>query len=164
MSEVLTHFDAAGNAVMVDVTAKADTVRTARAEGTIRLSPAAMQAVLEGSAEKGDVLGVARVAGILGVKQTPSLIPLCHPLNLGRVSVDFRVDEEACEITAVCTAKVVGKTGVEMEALTGVSVALLTVYDMLKAIDKDMEISGIHLLEKDGGKSGHYLRNAGDRP
>jgi cyclic pyranopterin phosphate synthase len=164
MSEVLTHFDAAGNAVMVDVTAKADTVRTARAEGTIRLSPAAMQAVLEGSAEKGDVLGVARVAGILGVKQTPSLIPLCHPLNLGRVSVDFRVDEEACEITAVCTAKVVGKTGVEMEALTGVSVALLTVYDMLKAIDKDMEISGIHLLEKDGGKSGRYLRNAGDRP
>ena len=164
MSEFLTHFDAEGNAVMVDVTAKADTVRKARAEGTIRLSPAAMRAVLDGSAEKGDVLGVARVAGILGVKQTPSLIPLCHPLNLGRVSVDFRVDEAACEITAVCTAKVVGKTGVEMEALTGVSVALLTVYDMLKAIDKDMEISGIHLLEKDGGKSGHYLRNAGDRP
>ena len=164
MTNPLTHFDAAGNAVMLDVTAKAETVRTATAEGTIRLSPAAMQALLQGSAEKGDVLGVARVAGIMGVKQTPSLIPLCHPLNLGKVSVDFRVDEEACAVTAVCTAKVTGQTGVEMEALTGVSIALLTVYDMLKAVDKGMEITGVHLLEKDGGKSGHYQRKAGDRP
>ena len=164
MTNPLTHFDAAGNAVMVDVTAKAETVRTATAEGTIRLSPAAMQALLAGSAEKGDVLGVARVAGIMGVKQTPSLIPLCHPLPIGSVSVDFRVDEAACTVTALCTAKVTGQTGVEMEALTGVSVALLTVYDMLKAVDKSMEITGIHLLEKDGGKSGHYIRNDGDRP
>lgn len=164
MTNPLTHFDAAGNAVMVDVTAKADTVRTATAEGTIRLSHAAMQALLQGSAEKGDVLGVARVAGIMGVKQTSSLIPLCHPLNLGKVSVDFRVDEAACTVTAVCTAKVTGQTGVEMEALTGVSIALLTVYDMLKAVDKGMEITGVHLLEKDGGKSGHYQRKAGDGP
>ena len=164
MSSELTHFDDAGNAVMVDVTAKAETVRTAVAEGTVLLSPAALRAVLDGTAQKGDVLGVARVAGILAVKQTPSLIPLCHPLNIGKISVDFRVDEESSAVTAVCTVKLTGRTGAEMEALTGVSVALLTVYDMLKAVDKSMEITGIRLLEKDGGKSGHYRRNAGDRP
>ena len=164
MNEKLTHFDENGSAVMVDVTAKAETDRTAIAEGWIRVSPQTMQAIIEGTAAKGDVLGVARIAGIMGVKQTPSLIPLCHPLPIGRVSVDFRVDEAACTVTALCTAKVTGQTGVEMEALTGVSVALLTVYDMLKAVDKSMEITGIHLLEKDGGKSGHYIRNDGDRP
>ena len=164
MSSELTHFDDAGNAVMVDVTAKAETVRTAVAEGTILLGPAALRALLEGTAQKGDVLGVARVAGILAVKQTPSLIPLCHPLNIGKISVDFRVDEESSAVTAVCAVKLTGRTGAEMEALTGVSVALLTVYDMLKAVDKSMEITGIRLLEKDGGKSGHYRRNAGDRP
>ena len=156
MNERLTHFDAAGNAVMVDVTEKNETHREAVAEGTIRLSPEGLRAVLEGTAQKGDVLGVARVAGIMGVKRTPDLIPLCHPLPVGKTSVDFRVDEAARTVTAVCTAKVAGQTGVEMEALTGVSVALLTVYDMLKAIDKRMEIGGIHLVAKTGGKSGAF--------
>lgn len=160
MNEKLTHFDAQGNAVMVDVTAKQETSRTAVAEGSIRLSPPAMQAVLEGSAAKGDVLGVARIAGIMGVKRTAELIPLCHPLPIGKTSVDFRVDEAQCRITAVCTAKVTGQTGVEMEALTGVSVALLTIYDMCKAIDKRMEIGGIHLCKKTGGKSGTFIGDA----
>ena len=158
MSEKLSHFDAAGNAAMVDVTAKPETVRTAVAEGFIRVGPEAMRAILSGSAQKGDVLGVARVAGIMGVKRTPELIPLCHPLMIGKASVDFRVDEAASTVTAVCTAATTGKTGVEMEALTGVSVALLTVYDMLKAVDKGMEIGGIRLMEKTGGKSGDFKR------
>lgn len=158
MNDRLTHFDAAGNAVMVDVTGKAETRREAVAEGFIRLSPEAMRAVVEGSAAKGDVLSVARVAGIMGVKRAPELIPLCHPLPIGKTSVDFRVDEAACTVTAVCTARVTGQTGVEMEALTGVSVALLTIYDMLKAIDRRMEIGGIHLVSKTGGKSGDFHR------
>ena len=119
-----------------------------------------MQAILEGTATKGDVLGVARVAGIMGVKRTPDLIPLCHPLLIGKTGVDFRVDEAACTVTATCTAKVTGQTGVEMEALTGVSVALLTIYDMCKAIDKRMEIGGIHLCKKTGGKSGTFIGDA----
>lgn len=157
MNEKLTHFDEQGNAVMVDVTEKKETSRTAIAEGWIRVSPATMKAIVEGSAAKGDVLGVARIAGIMGVKRTPDLIPLCHPLLIGKTSVDFRVDEEACMVTAICTAKVTGQTGVEMEALTGVSVALLTIYDMCKAIDKRMEIGGIHLCKKTGGKSGTFI-------
>lgn len=156
MNEQLTHFDRAGNAVMVDVTGKAETHREAVAEGWIQLGAPALQAVLEGTAQKGDVLGVARVAGIMGVKQTSHLIPLCHPLPIGKVSVDFEIHEASRRVTARCTAKVAGQTGVEMEALTGVSVALLTIYDMLKAIDKRMEIGGIHLIQKTGGKSGEF--------
>ena len=154
----LTHVDAAGNAAMVDVTEKAPTTREAVAEGWIRMSPEAMRVLREHAAEKGDVLGVARVAGIMGVKRTPDLIPLCHPLPIGRAKVDFRLDPEAGTVTAACTAKAEGKTGVEMEALTGVSVALLTVYDMLKAVDKEMEIGGIRLIRKTGGKSGTFRR------
>ena len=159
MIEKLTHFDSRGQAVMVDVTAKAETDRTAIAKGRIRVSAATMQAILEGTAKKGDVLGVARVAGIMAVKRTSELIPMCHPLMLGRCSVDFNVFEEVGEIEAVCTASLKGQTGVEMEALTGVSVALLTFYDMCKAIDKRMEITGIHLAKKTGGKSGVFIND-----
>ena len=159
MIEKLTHFDAKGQAVMVDVTAKAETERVAIAKGRIRVSPDTMTVILEGTAKKGDVLGVARVAGIMGVKRTSDLIPMCHPLMLGKCSVDFNVFEEENEIEAVCTAKLRGQTGVEMEALTGVSVALLTIYDMCKAIDKRMEITGIHLAKKTGGKSGTFVND-----
>lgn len=144
---------------MVDVTAKAETKRTAIAKGRIRVSPDTMRAILEGTAQKGDVLGVARVAGIMGVKRTSDLIPMCHPLLLGKCTVDFNIDEEQGEIEAVCTASLTGQTGVEMEALTGVSVALLTIYDMCKAIDKRMEITGIHLAKKTGGKSGEFVND-----
>ena len=158
MNDRLTHFDAAGNAVMVDVTQKPVTDREAVAEGWIRVGPEAMQAILEGTAQKGDVLGVARVAGIMAAKQTSRLIPLCHPLPIGKSTVDFRTDEAAGTVTATCAVRVTGQTGVEMEALTGVSVALLTVYDMLKAVDRGMEIGGIRLMEKTGGKSGTFRR------
>lgn len=157
METKLNHFDERGNAVMVDVSGKAPTSRTAVARGIIRVSEPVMQAVLAGTVKKGDVLGVARVAGIMGVKQTSSLIPMCHPLMIQKCSVDFEIDEEALSIAAVCTVRTEGQTGVEMEALTGVSVSLLTIYDMCKALDKAMEISGIHLVEKIGGKSGHYV-------
>ena len=150
------HFDKNGNAIMVDVSEKPVTARTAVAVGTIRVSPETINAVQNGTAQKGDVLGVARVAGIMATKRTSELIPLTHPLPLTKVSVDFAVDAEAGTITATCTAKTDGKTGVEMEALTGASVALLTVYDMCKAIDKRMCIENIHLLEKHGGKSGDF--------
>lgn len=159
MIEKLTHFDEGGQATMVDVTDKSPTRRTAIAKGRIRLSPDAMRAVLEGSAGKGDVLGVARIAGIMGAKRTGELIPLCHPLGLDKCAIDFHAYEEACEIEATCTASLTGKTGVEMEALTGVSVALLTIYDMCKAIDKRMEITGIHLAKKTGGKSGVFIND-----
>ena len=158
MIEQLTHFDANGQAIMVDVTEKRKTSRTAVAKGKIRVSPDTMKAIREGNASKGDVLGVARVAGIVAVKRTSDLIPLCHPLLIGKTTVDFHIDETACEIECVCTAKVQGQTGVEMEALTGVSVALLTIYDMCKAIDKRMEIGSIHLAKKTGGKSGEFVR------
>lgn len=158
MEQKLTHFDGQGNAVMVDVSAKDDTSRTAVASGKIKVNQAVMDAVLAGSVKKGDVLGVARVAGIMAVKQTSSLIPMCHTLLITKCSVDFEIDEEQLEIKAVCTAKVEGKTGVEMEALTGVSVALLTIYDMCKAIDKRMELGEIHLESKSGGKSGDFVR------
>ena len=159
MIEKLTHFDAQGQAIMVDVTNKDVTERTAVAKGRIRMSEDAMRAILEGTAAKGDVLGVARVAGIMAVKRTGELIPMCHPLMLTKCAVDFRVDEARCEVEAICTAKLTGKTGVEMEALTGVSVALLTIYDMLKAIDKRMELTGIHLAKKTGGKSGAIVND-----
>ncbi len=157
MKNGLNHFDEHGNAVMVDVSGKVPTSRTAVAEGSIKVSEAVMQAVLDGSVKKGDVLGTARIAGIMGVKQTSSLIPMCHPLMIQKCSVDFETDPEQGIIKAVCTAKTEGQTGVEMEALTGVTVALLTIYDMCKAIDKTMEIGAVHLVEKTGGKSGTFL-------
>ena len=129
----------------------------AAAQGNIRMSEECLERVTAGSMEKGDVLGVARVAGILGAKRCFELIPLCHSLNLTGVTVDFEICREERAIRAVCTAKTTGKTGVEMEALTGVSTALLTIYDMCKAVDKSMELGGICLMEKTGGKSGHYV-------
>ena len=159
MIEKLTHFDAEGQAIMVDVTHKEETSRTAVAKGRIRVSPETLQAITEGTAKKGDVLGLARVAGIMAVKRTSELIPMCHPLMLGKCSVDFRLDREQCEVEAICTASLKGQTGVEMEALTGVSVALLTTSDMCKAIDKRMEITGIHLAKKTGGKSGLFIND-----
>lgn len=154
--EKLTHFDAEGRAAMVDVTDKPDTERTAVAKGSIRMNSAAFDAVRQGSAEKGDVLGVARVAGIMAAKKTAELIPLCHPLALTKISLDFELRPETLTVEAACTAKLSGKTGVEMEALTGVSVALLAIYDMCKALDKGMVITDIHLKEKTGGKSGRF--------
>ena len=158
MENGLTHFDAKGNAIMVDVTEKQITHREATATGKIRVSRPVMEAVLSGTVKKGDVLGVARVAGIMAVKRTSDLIPMCHPLPLTGCSVDFEIDEENLEIKAICTAKTDSKTGVEMEALTGVQVALLTIYDMCKAIDKRMEMNEIHLEKKSGGKSGDFVR------
>lgn len=150
------HFDKNGNAVMVDVSGKEPTYRTAVAQGKILVSEEILQAVLEQKAKKGDVLGVARVAGIMAVKQTSSIIPMCHPLIIQKCSVDFQVLLGEQAIQAVCTVKTEGKTGVEMEALHGVSAALLTIYDMCKAIDKKMVIRDIHLVEKTGGKSGDF--------
>ncbi len=152
-----THFDGQGNAWMVDVSEKAETMREAVARGSIFLSPECFEMVRQGSMKKGDVLGVARIAGIMGAKKTAELIPLCHILNLTKLTVEFEMKEETHEIQAVCTARTTGKTGVEMEALTGVNVALLTIYDMCKAVDKAMEISGIYLEKKTGGKSGEFV-------
>lgn len=149
-----THIDENGNAVMVDVSGKDTTSRTAVACGSITMSPEAFAAAAERRTKKGDVLAVAQLAGIMGAKRTAELIPLCHILLLTKVSVEFDLVPEALRIDAVCTVKCSGQTGVEMEALTGVSTALLTVYDMCKAVDKRMVISDIHLVEKHGGKSG----------
>lgn len=156
MDGKLTHFDTNGKAAMVDVTDKVDTERTAVAKGSIRMNAAAFDAIRQGSADKGDVLGVARVAGIMAAKKTSELIPLCHPLLLNKISVDFEMHPDTLTVDAICTAKLSGKTGVEMEALTGVSVVLLTIYDMCKALDKSMTMTDIHLVEKSGGKSGHF--------
>ena len=155
-----SHFDGQGAAIMVDVTGKDVTSRMAEAEGIIRVSPECFRMITEGTAKKGDVLGCARIAGIMGAKQTSGLIPLCHILQLTGVTIDFEPDEENSLIRAVCTVRCQGKTGVEMEALTGVSVALLTVYDMCKAVDRAMEIGQIRLLHKEGGKSGTFDRSA----
>ena len=152
-----THFDPGGKAWMVDVSDKDDTRREATAEGVIRMSRACFDKAAAGTLEKGDVLGAARIAGIMGAKKTSELIPLCHILNLTKVSVTFELNPDACEIRAVCTAKTVGKTGAEMEALTGVSCTLLTIYDMCKAVDKTMEIGQIRLVRKSGGKSGAFV-------
>ena len=141
---------------MVDVGGKEETKREAVARGSIFMSPECLAMVEEGTMKKGDVLGVARVAGIMGAKRTSELIPLCHLLNLTKLTVDFEIKKETCEIEAVCRAKTTGRTGVEMEALTGVSAALLTIYDMCKAVDKTMEMGGIHLEYKAGGKSGEF--------
>lgn len=156
--EKLNHFDEHGNAVMVDVSEKNITARTAVASGWIRVSQPVFDAIVQGTAAKGDVLGVARVAGIMAVKQTSSLIPMCHPLPISKCSVDFELDEKTPAVKAICMVKVSGQTGVEMEALTGVSVTLLTIYDMCKALDKRMEIGEIHLESKSGGKSGDFVR------
>lgn len=158
MASALNHFDAAGNAVMVDVSDKALTLRTATARGKIKVSPAVLKAIAQGSAAKGDVLGVARLAGIMAAKRTAEWIPLCHPLSLSHLSVDFTLLDEECAVQAECTAKLTGQTGVEMEALTGASAALLTIYDMCKAMDRGMELTQIHLVHKDGGKSGLFCR------
>lgn len=152
----LTHFDKQGNAIMVDVTNKKVTTRTAVAQGTILVCKEIYERIKSGSIAKGDVLGVARIAGIMGAKRTSELIPLCHPLPLTKCSIDFALQDDPCGVVASCTVKTDGKTGVEMEALTGVQVALLTIYDMCKAVDKGMVITDIHLLEKTGGKSGRY--------
>ena len=154
----MNHFDEAGNAVMVDVSGKPVTVRTAIASGKIRVSREVMEAICSGTVGKGDVLGVARVAGIMACKRTPELIPMCHVLMLSKCSVDFEIDREEPSVTARCTVKTEGKTGVEMEALTGAAGALLTIYDMCKAIDKRMEITDLHLERKEGGKSGVFER------
>jgi len=156
MAGEFTHFDQAGNAWMVDVSGKSDTEREAIACGSIFLSEECFSKVKAGNMTKGDVLGTARIAGIMGAKRTSELIPLCHILNLTKLMVDFELYEERHEIRAFCTAKTIGKTGVEMEALTGVSVTLLTIYDMCKAVDKGMMMGEIRLLEKRGGKSGLY--------
>lgn len=151
-----THFDEEGHAIMVDIGGKQDTSREAVARGSITMSRECLDKVLNGTMEKGDVLGVARVAGIMGAKKCSDLIPLCHPLSLTNLKIDFEIKQESNEIEAVCIAKTTGKTGVEMEALTGVSIALLTVYDMCKAVDKTMEIGHIYLERKSGGKSGDF--------
>ena len=162
MSETkLSHFDASGSAVMVDVSEKPVTARQAVARGIITMNAAAFAAVRDGTAQKGDVLGVARIAGIMAAKRTSELIPLCHPLPLSKLTVDVNLLPEQQAVEAVCTARITGVTGVEMEALTGVSAALLTIYDMCKAVDKGMELGEIHLVEKTGGKSGHYVRAEG---
>ena len=154
----LTHFDAEGNAVMVDVSEKPVTAREATAHGIITMNEEAFTAVKNGTVKKGDVLGVARVAGIMATKRTSELIPLCHPLPLTKVKIEFELLEDRRAVEARCTVKTSGVTGVEMEALTAVSVAALTIYDMCKAVQKNMEITNIRLLEKSGGKSGDYKR------
>lgn len=155
-STQFTHVDSAGNARMVDVGGKAETCRTAVAAGRIAMSPQCFAMVAQGRAKKGDVLGVAQVAGIMATKRTADLIPLCHTLRLTRSAVEFTLLPEDHAVEAVCTVSCQGQTGVEMEALTGVSVALLTVYDMCKAVDKGMVLGDIRLLEKHGGKSGDF--------
>jgi len=154
----LTHIDNAGEAHMVDVGAKDNTAREAIAIGHVKMMPETLALVLEGNAKKGDVLGTARIAGIMAAKKTSDLIPLCHPIGLTKVTVDIEPDKALPGLRISATAAVTGQTGVEMEALTACSVACLTIYDMVKAADRGMEISGIVLSEKKGGKSGHWKR------
>ncbi|MEX3015649.1 cyclic pyranopterin monophosphate synthase MoaC [Gymnodinialimonas hymeniacidonis] len=156
----LTHFDQSGAAHMVDVSDKAVTDRIAVAECYVKMLPQTLEKVAEGTAKKGDVLGVARLAGIMGAKKCPDLIPLCHPLPITKVSVDLELDETLPGVRITATVKTTGQTGVEMEALTAASTAALTVYDMLKAAEKSMEISGLQVVLKDGGKSGRYEATA----
>ena len=152
----LTHFDAGGNAHMVDVSDKAASARIAVAEGHVSMARETFDIIAEGRARKGDVLGVARLAGIMGAKRTADLIPLCHPLPITKVALDLVADPETSSVVITATIKTTGQTGIEMEALTAVSVAALTVYDMLKAVDRGMQISDIRVTLKDGGKSGRY--------
>jgi cyclic pyranopterin monophosphate synthase len=152
----LTHIDVKGEARMVDVSAKPATERTAVAQGRVLMSKATLDLIVSGNAKKGDVLGTARIAGIMAAKRTSELIPLCHPLALSKVTVDVTPDPKLPGCIVEATVKVTGPTGVEMEALTAVAVACLTIYDMIKAVERSVRIEGIHLLEKKGGKSGHY--------
>jgi cyclic pyranopterin phosphate synthase len=152
----LTHLGKSGEARMVDVSAKPQTERIAVAEGRVEMSKSTLELVLSGDAKKGDVLGAARIAGIMAAKRTHELIPLCHPLALSKVAVDITPDPTLPGLRVQATAKLTGQTGVEMEALTAVSVACLTIYDMVKAVERGMRIEGIRLIEKQGGKSGHY--------
>ncbi|ABG87070.1 cyclic pyranopterin monophosphate synthase MoaC [Clostridium perfringens] len=156
MDNKLTHFDNKGNAVMVDVSNKNETERIAIATGTVKASSETIELIKSDQIGKGDVLGVARVAGIMAMKNTSNLIPMCHPVMITGSSIDFEIDSEKNEIRITATSKVVHKTGVEMEALTGVSIAALTIYDMCKAVDKRMVIGDIHLVKKLGGKSGEF--------
>ena len=154
MADSLTHLDATGTARMVDVTAKAETERSATAEGAVTMHPDTLATILSGHAKKGDVIGVARIAGIMAAKRTHELIPLCHPLALNKIDVDIVGDEELPGLRVTATAKVTGRTGIEMEALTAVSVACLTIYDMAKSVDRGMTITETRLVEKSGGRSG----------
>ena len=156
----LTHFDAEGQAHMVDVAAKAATHRVAIAHGRIAMNPATLSIILAGTAKKGDVLGIARVAGIMAAKKTSDLVPLCHPLALTRVAIDFTSDEKNASIECRATVETVGPTGVEIEALNAVQIALLTIYDMCKAVDRGMKITDVCVLEKHGGKSGSFVHPA----
>lgn len=156
MTDSLNHFDQDGQAHMVDVGDKSETKRIARASGRIRMKPATLALITSGTAKKGDVLGVARIAAIQGSKRTSELIPLCHPLYLTHVAVEFNIDAADNAVECTVTAETLGRTGVEMEALAAVSIALLTVYDMCKAVDRGMEIGQVRVLEKQGGKSGHW--------
>ena len=153
----LTHFDSSGQAHMVDVGAKADTARVAVAAGSIRMQPATLSLITSGTAKKGDVLGIARIAAIMASKKTSDLIPLCHPLALNRVTVDFEVDEAASKVHCRAQVETFGKTGVEMEALTAVQVGLLTIYDMCKAVDRGMVMESVRVLQKQGGASGSFV-------
>ena len=157
LSQPLTHFDAGGQAHMVDVGGKPETRRVAVAHGSIVMRPETLALIESGTVKKGDVLGIARIAAIQGAKQTSSLIPLCHPLALTRVAVEFAFDHKRSAVDCSVTTETVGRTGVEMEALTAVNVALLTIYDMCKAADRGMRMEGIGLIEKLGGKSGHWM-------
>ena len=156
MNAPLTHFDSQGQAHMVDVAAKAETHRVARATGSIRMLAATFELIASGQARKGDVIGIARIAAIQGAKRTADLVPLCHPLPITRVVVDFELDRAASEVHCTAQVETVGRTGVEMEALTAVQVGLLTIYDMCKAVDRGMVMGGIRVLEKSGGKSGQW--------
>ena len=156
MTNSLTHFDAQGNAHMVDVSAKANTHRVAIARGNIEMKPETLAMIQQGQAKKGDVIGTARLAAIMAAKKTSELIPLCHPLAITRLKVDFEIQIQPPLVTCIAQVETVGQTGVEMEALTAVQVGLLTIYDMCKAVDKAMCMNQIYLLEKQGGKSGHY--------
>lgn len=159
MEKEFTHFDENGNAIMVDVSEKVETVRVAVARGSIIVKKEVFEKIKNHDIEKGDVLGISRIAGIMATKKTSDLIPLCHPLMLTKSTIDFKLIEEDYSIEVTCTAKIVGKTGVEMEALTGAMTALLTIYDMCKAVDKSMRIKEVYLVRKSGGKSGDYEVN-----
>lgn len=152
-----SHFNDYGHAKMVDVSAKNDTVRTAIAAGRVRVNAETFELIKSGGVKKGDVLGTAQIAGIMGAKKTPDIIPMCHPIMLSGVDIEFTMNEELCSVDILATANCTGATGVEMEALTSVTVACLTVYDMCKAVQKDMQITDIRLLRKTGGKSGDFI-------
>lgn len=156
----LTHFNASGEAYMVDVGAKSSTTREGIAEGRIFMEPETLKKIMEGSHKKGDVLGIARVAGIMGAKKTPELVPLCHPIMITSVDLELVAEPDKSAVYCKATVRCNGQTGVEMETLTAVQVALLTIYDMCKAVDRGMVISDVGLLEKSGGKSGHWRRSA----